>query len=150
MSEHDRTDERTTERIDFEPNPQERGRGLSAIIALLGLWMIAEAVLFDLVATQFWNDLIIGAVLVLLGGYNYSRRAKDKIGNVAAAVLAALLGLWLVASPFMFGAEGGLTEATNTLGFWNDVIVGLLVLIIGAYSAYAARARRRDARRVAS
>jgi hypothetical protein len=42
------------------------------------------------------------------------------------------------------------TETVNDAGFWNDVVVGLLALVIGAYSAYKARDQRRDARRTAT
>jgi len=124
---------------EYDPNPRERGKWISAIIAVLGLWMIAQAALVDLVATQFWNDVIVGLLLLAVGGYNYYRRSDEKLGNMAAAVLAALLGLWLVASPFMFGAQTFGSEAVNEIGFWNDIVVGLLALGLGAYSAYKIR-----------
>jgi len=149
MSERDVTDEVRDRDVDdaYDPNPEERGKWLSAAIVLLGLWMIVQALMFDLVASQFWNDVIVGALLMATGGYNYTRRANERFGNVAAATLAALLGLWLVASPFMFGADAGLTEATNDAGFWNDIVVGLLALGLGAYSAYEIRDRRSEVAR---
>ena len=131
---------------DYDPNPTERGKGLSAIVALLGLWMIVESILFDLVAAQFWNDLIVGVLLLAVGGYNYYRRADEDLGSVAAASVAAVLGLWLIAAPFLFGADVGFTEAANDLAFWNDIVVGLLALALGAYSAYAARDQRSEIR----
>ncbi|MFC4550537.1 MULTISPECIES: SPW repeat domain-containing protein [Halorussus] len=133
---------------DMDPNPYERGKWLSGIIALLGVWMLLEAFLFDIVASQFWNDVIVGALLLVVGGYNYSRRGSDKVGSVAAAAIAALAGLWLVAAPFMFGWDGGTTEAVNALAFWNDIVVGLLALAIGAFSAYAAHDQKQDAKRL--
>ena len=133
---------------DMDPNPYERGKWLSGIIALLGVWMLLEAFLFDIVASQFWNDVIVGALLLVVGGYNYSRRGSDEVGSVAAAAIAALAGLWLVAAPFMFGWGGGTTEAVNALAFWNDIVVGLLALAIGAFSAYAAHDQKEDAKRL--
>lgn len=133
---------------DVDPNPYERGKWLSAIIALLGAWMVLEAFLFDMVASQFWNDVIVGALLLGVGGYNYSRRGQDKVGSVGAAAIAALLGLWLIAAPFMFGWETGATEAVNPLTFWNDVVVGLIALAVGAFSAYAARDQKQKAERL--
>ena len=147
----DRTDEPDDYEYDgddYDPNPTERGKWISAIIALLGVWMILESVLFDIVATQFWNDIIVGALLLAVGGYNYYRRANEEIGSVAAAGVAALLGLWLIAAPFVLGADAGLTEATNDLAFWNDIVVGLIALGLGAYSAYEARDQREDVRTV--
>ncbi|WP_137287036.1 SPW repeat domain-containing protein [Halorussus salinisoli] len=135
-------------RSDVSPNPNERGKWLSAIIALLGLWMLAQAFLFDIVASQFWNDIVAGALLLAVGAYNYSRRGSDEVGSVGAAAIAALVGLWLVAAPFMFGADAGTTEAVNDLAFWNDIVVGLLALGVGAFSAYSARDQQREARQM--
>jgi len=148
MSQRTHDSDATADRTDdYDPNPNERGKWLSALIALLGLWMIVEALVFDLVATQFWNDLLVGALLLALGGYNFYRRADEHMGNVAVAALVALLGLWLIVTPFVFGESGGLTETTNDAAFWNDVIVGLIAAVLGAYSAYEARDRQRTARR---
>jgi len=143
----DRTDPDTEDVHD--PNPTEEGKWVSAIIALLGAWMIVQAILVDLVAAQFWNDVVVGALLVAVGAYNYSRRADERLGSLGAAALAALLGLWLVASPFMFGADAGTTEAVNEMGFWNDIVIGLIALALGAYSAYEIRDHRSDTGRPA-
>lgn len=143
----DRTPERgdhaSHDRTGGAYNPGERGKWLSALIALLGLWMVVESLWFDLVAAQVWNDLVVGALLLAVGGYNYARRSDERVGSVGAAGLAVLLGLWLVGSPMMFGADAGVTEAINDAAFWNDVVVGLLALALGAFSAYAARDQRR-------
>ena len=145
MSNRD-TEHETEHNVD--PNPYERGKWLSGIIALLGAWMILEAFLFDIVMSQFLNDIIVGALLLGAGGYNYFRRGKDKVGSVGAAAVAALLGLWLIAAPFMFGWDTGLTEAVNPLAFWNDIVVGLITLAIGAFSAYAAHDQKQEAQRL--
>lgn len=141
--EHREREERR-ERDEFDRNPSDRGKWISAAIALLGLWMVVEALLFDLVAAQVWNDVIVGVLLVAIGGYNYTRRADQQVGSMSAAVLAALLGLWLIGAPLLFGSDAGLTEAVNAAGFWNDVVVGVLALVLGAYSAYEIRDQRRE------
>lgn len=130
---------------EYDRNPNERGKWLSAIIGLLGTWMLVEAVWFNVVPGQFWNDIIVGALLLAVGGYNYYRRGNDEIGSVSAAALAALVGLWLLAAPFLFGTDAaGAAEATG-LAFWNDIIVGLIALGAGAYSAYAAHDQQQKA-----
>lgn len=123
---------------DVDAGPGERGKWISALVALAGLWLIVEPFLFEMTAANFWNDIVVGVSLVVLGAYNYRRRADRRLGSVSVGVFAALLGLWLVVAPFAFGTDGGATEATG-LTFWNDVVVGLLVLLLGAYSAYEAR-----------
>lgn len=143
-------DRSADERGEHGPNPGKRGKWLSALVALLGLWMIVQAFGVDLTASQFWNDILVGALLLVVGGYNYSRRSDERFANTAAALVAAVAGLWLIAAPFLLGTEAGLTETANDFGFWNDVVVGLLALGLGAYSAYRARDHRRDARRTAA
>ncbi|WP_224268490.1 SPW repeat protein [Haloprofundus salinisoli] len=138
-----------TETTDPDPNPNERGKWISALIALLGLWMLVESALFELAPGQLWNDVIVGVLLIAVGGYNYYRRGDEQLGNIAAASVAAVLGLWLVAAPFVLGVDAGATETANDLGFWNDIVVGLLALGLGAYSAYKARDRRQNVHRTA-
>lgn len=137
-STRDTTDDTTArgDATDVRRNPGERGKWISMLIALLGLWLLAEAFVLDLGDANFWNDVIIGAALVALGGYNYYRRSDERFGSVSVGAFVALLGLWLLAAPFVLTPEG--TAAMDAIPFWNDVIVGLLALVLGAYSAYEA------------
>lgn len=48
--------------------------------------------------------------------------------------LAALVGLWVVASPFVLDG----TAASGT-AMWSNVVAGAVVLILGAFSAYTIR-----------
>lgn len=139
-------DERAVDRDNYDGNPDESGKWVSALIGVLGAWMIVEAVVFDLILTQFWNDVLIGALLLVVGGYNYYRRSNEEVGSVAAAVIAALIGLWLIASPFILGTEEVGEIAFEDLTFWNDLVAGLIALVLGAYSAYEARRDRRHPR----
>ncbi|WP_226479295.1 SPW repeat protein [Natrinema amylolyticum] len=147
-SEHDgRGDEELTgrDRTPHEPNPDERGTWLAALVGLLGLALLVEAVVLDLAASQFWNDVFVGATLFLAGAYNYYSRSNREFGSLGVASLVALLGLWLVAAPFLLGTGSGATETASDVGFWTDIVVGLLAFGLGTYSAYAIRDRRRRA-----
>jgi len=108
--------------------------------------MIAHAYLFDMVIGQFWSDVIAGVVLLVVGGYNYTRRARQRLGDLGAAVLTALIGVWILSTPFMFGADGGLAETTNDVGFWTDIVVGLLAIVLGSLSVYRIRHGRQQSR----
>jgi len=138
---YDRQEQR--EDYDHEPemdtNPGERGKWISALVALLGLWLVVEAFVLNPIAGNFWSDIIVGVALIALGGYNFYRRANERLGSVGVGVFVALLGLWLVATPFILGSTEGTAAVEFDIEFWNDVLVGLLVFLLGAYSAYEAR-----------
>lgn len=131
----------------LERNPDRQGAGISALVALIGAWFVAapfvfEAiwpVQFEIAQAHFWSNLIVGLALVVLGGYNYYRRRGERLGSVGVAAFVALLGLWLIATPFVFGTEVGMDVAGGDLMGWNDTLLGLVVFILGAYSAYEAR-----------
>jgi peptidoglycan/LPS O-acetylase OafA/YrhL len=144
---NDMDTDRRDERADQGANPRERGKWISALIAVLGLWMIVQALGLELAASQFWNDILVGVLLIGVGGYNYSRRADERLANAAVALIAVAAGLWLIAAPFVLGADAGFTETTNEIGFYNDIVVGLLAAGLGAYSAYTAGDHQQDTRR---
>lgn len=118
-------------------NPKEDGKGISAAVALLGLWLLVEPVLFDVPVNALWNDVIVGLALIALGGYNYYRRSDERFGSTTVGIFVALLGLWLLVTPLVLNPTPGTGGAA--LAFWNDVVVGALVVIFGVYSATEAR-----------
>ncbi|WP_415383503.1 SPW repeat protein [Halosimplex sp. TS25] len=144
MSESDAYDQDEYREDDYDErevdtNPTESGKWISLLVALLGLWMLAQSFLLDPIAGNFWSDIIVGAALVVLGGYNYYRRANEQLGSVGVGAFVALLGLWLIATPFILGSTEGTAAVETDIEFWNDIIVGLLTFLLGAYSAYEAR-----------
>ncbi|OVE85552.1 SPW repeat domain-containing protein [Natronolimnobius baerhuensis] len=103
---------------------------LSALVALIGLYLVASPFLFEATDAAYWNDTLVGTAIFLLAGYNFYLLSKDRLANVSIASLAALLGLWALVSPAVI--EMGSNElATGT------AISGLLVAILSAYNAYA-------------
>ncbi|WP_049896697.1 hypothetical protein [Natrialba chahannaoensis] len=137
--------------IVHNPNPNRRGRWLSASIVVLGAVAIIQAAAFDIVAGQLWNALLVGTALIATGAYNYAKRADAAFGSVGVATLTAILGLWLVASPFVIGPDTGTVAAANDFSAAMTAAVGLFVFVIGSYSAATARLRRgkADARETA-
>lgn len=131
MSEGDATD--------VDTNPEEQGKLVSALVGLAGLWLLVQALVFELTVAGFWNDVIVGVALVAIGAYNVYRRADERLASSPAAALAALLGLWLVASPFVFAGELVLADVATGIGFWNDVAIGVVVFLLGLYSLLESR-----------
>ncbi|WP_123538558.1 SPW repeat protein [Halosimplex salinum] len=124
---------------EVDTNPTESGKWISIAVAVLGLWLLVQSFLFDPIAGNFWSDVIVGAALVVLGAYNYYRRANDRLGSVGVGAFVALLGLWLIATPFILGSTEAGAGIESDIEFWNDIVVGLLTFVLGAYSAYQAR-----------
>ena len=133
------TDESRTDRETIDTNPSESGKWVSGLVALLGLWLVLQVFLLEPIAGNFWSDVIIGVALIALGGYNYYRRANENLGSVAASAFVALLGLLLIVVPFVLGSTDPAGGVETDTEFWNDVIVGALTFLLGAYSAYEAR-----------
>ncbi|NHN60169.1 MULTISPECIES: SPW repeat protein [Halorussus] len=103
----------------------------SAAVALLGLWLVVVPTFFwEAVGADFWNDLIVGAAIVALAAYSYYESSDEDLGGGTwASALNALLGLWMVVAPFVWGVD--------ELLFWNDVAVGALVAVVAGYAAFA-------------
>lgn len=103
---------------------------LSGVSALLGAWVFVAAFLFTMPTNHFWNSVVVGAAIVVLGAYAYTNAADPTSGRRYATGLAALLGLWMIASPFVFALE------TGTALFWSDVVAGILVAVLSGYDTY--------------
>jgi hypothetical protein len=109
-------------------------KALNWIIALCGLWELGDIVLpfiigFGNVQAFVWNHIIVGMVLVLAGVW------AARTSNVGTARtldwIAAVAGLWLMIAPFLLGPPD------IAAGLWNDLIVGVIVLILGIWAALA-------------
>lgn len=57
----------------------------ASLNALLGLWVIAAAFIFQPGTTALWNDVIVGALVAIFGGYNAyeADRASGSAGQPA-------------------------------------------------------------------
>jgi hypothetical protein len=105
---------------------------LNWIIALLGLWEFADIAAifvpdFGKIQDFLWNHIIIGFLLILVGA------GAARTGNVRTAKtmnwMAAGSGVWLMISTFI------LRYPVIGSGFWNDLIVGVIVLILSVWAA---------------
>lgn len=103
---------------------------LSGLVALIGIWIAASPFVFESTETALWNNVLVGAAIFLLAGYNYYRMSNAHLASVGVASLVALLGLWALASPFVLGM------GSETL-LWSTAISGLVVAALSGYNAYA-------------
>jgi hypothetical protein len=109
-------------------------KALNWIIALCGLWEFGDIALpfvigFDDVRSFVWNHILVGLILMLAG----TRAALTGDVRTARTMdwVAAVTGVWLIIATFL------LRDLTITAGLWNDLIVGVIVVILGVWSALA-------------
>lgn len=132
-------------------------RMASSTNAGIGAWLILAPFLLGYAALgpALWNDVVCGLWLVVAG----LTRAGGTRKNEWLSWTNAGFGAWLVIAPFVLGyaarvgttAEGaaaadpGIVGSVNVTGaIWNDVVVGILVAILGVYSALQTRRAVRD------
>lgn len=103
----------------------------SGINVLLGIWLIIAAFTIAQSQEAYWNDLLVGIVVLILA---LTRLSRPTEGTKPASWVNAAIGVWLIAAPFILSYD-------YDQEMWNDVIVGALVLIFAAWSAVLPRAR---------
>lgn len=118
----------------------------SGINVVAGLWLIiAPFVLgYDEIQAALWNDILVGIIIAAFA----VARVAGPLMNPSLSWINALLGLWLIVAPFVL-AYGGQVEAFAVEGavgsaqtaMWNDIIVGVIILVLGAWSALSSRRR---------
>jgi len=96
---------------------------------VLGAWLVISPFILGYSGNSaaLWNDIIFGVVILLLAW----ARVANPGGVSALSWINAVIGLWLIAVPFVFGFS------TDPTALWNNIISGALVTILGAWSALA-------------
>jgi len=105
-------------------------KALSWLVAIVGVWeLVAAFVLgYSTTSAALWNAVIFGIALIILGIWAAvsSREETDKtLDWINLAV-----GIWLILAPFLLGYTA---VATAVL---NDVIVGLVVVVLAGWGVY--------------
>lgn len=113
-----------------------RARWASAGNVLAGLWLvIAPFVLnFESQNTAQWNHVIVGAVVLVLAAV----RAFDPDSRASISWINAVLGLWMIVSPFVLGYADVNDAQTNAL------VTGAIILVLAAFSAYETNEAHRE------
>jgi hypothetical protein len=103
----------------------------SGLNILAGLWLVLSpwALNYSIVEAAMWNSVIIGLAVAIMAMV----RVGAPLRYEGLSWLNFVLGIWLILAPFMLGF------AAIGAAMWNTVIVGLIVLILAAWSAVATR-----------
>lgn len=116
-----------------EPTESEGMKWLSGIASLVGLWIVASPFVFEAAEAAIWNNVVVGAAIFLIAGYNWYRIRTDHPTSIGAMTLVALLAVWTLIAPFAF-------EIGSEALLWSNVVAGVLG---GAFAGYVAYNRRR-------
>jgi hypothetical protein len=89
-------------------------------------------------ASGAWNSVAAGAVIFIIG----LTRVASLVGPLLARV-NVVLGLWTIASPWVFG------YSAEAPAMWNSIAVGIAVTLLALWSANATVSRNRQENRLA-
>jgi SPW repeat len=98
-----------------------------AINLVLGLWLAISPWILSYAheSTPAWNAHVVGVIIAVAALAALAAFQKwEEWVNVA-------LGAWLIASPFILGFSA------ISAALWNQLVVGLLVLVLAAWAAMA-------------
>lgn len=105
---------------------------LNWIIALFGLWEFGDIVAlftpgFGNIPAFVWNHIAVGMILMVVGVW----AARTSHVGTAKTMdwIAAAAGGWLVIASFVLG------DPITAAGLWNDIIVGVIVIVLGVWAA---------------
>jgi SPW repeat-containing protein len=102
------------------PTSGEQARTVAGLNVLAGIWLIiAPFVLGYGDGDPYWNDIVFGAIVAVLGA---SRGFVAPWARWISAI-NVLIGAWIFASAFWLDDTGRAA--------WNDVIVGAIVFVLG-------------------
>jgi hypothetical protein len=104
---------------------------LNWLVAVAGLWELLSpfALGYSALTVAMWNAVIVGAVLIVLGAW--AALYKEAKTDRTLDWINAVLGVWLVISPF------ALDYSATVMAMWNNIIVGIVVLALAGWAAFA-------------
>lgn len=107
-------------------------RWTSGANVLAGVWLVLApfALGYSDVAEARWNDVIIGVAVAVIALV----RVGAPVRYQEISWINFVLGIWLIAAPFVLGYDD------VTAALTNDIVVGAIVLALAAASAVSSGA----------
>lgn len=118
---------------DRSPLP-ERMAGLAAAI---GAWILWSGVVLTGTGSIVSTNALVGALIALFAAYAAGWPDGGRLPGIVAPVIVVLLGLWVVAAPFVLGVD-----VDRML--WSNVISGVLVALLAVGNIVGGRRSTRS------
>jgi hypothetical protein len=112
-----------------QPEHARQARLASGVGTLAGVYLLISAWIAARNAGNEWNSMLAGVVVATLAARRFGGRAESWTGW-----LDALIGAWLIVSPWVYGYD-------DSTWRWNSIVVGLVIVVCGVWSAVAGDAR---------
>lgn len=105
-------------------------RWQDSLAVLLGVWLFFSAWIlgFTEISAAFWNALIFGAILAVAA---FLALFNDQVWE---DWVDAVIGLWLMISPWVLGFAMLIGDGAQFAATWNTVIVGAVVFVLAIWS----------------
>jgi len=97
------------------------------VIALLGLWMLISHLILHYPGFHsglLWNTWMVGLAIILVSAGRFIAEIPEPSQDMAHAVL----GLWLLSSPWVLGFASHMTARNNS------IIVGFVVFVMSLWA----------------
>ena len=108
-------------------------RTASVLNVIAGIWLIISPFALGYANPGLrgaeWDTVVIGIVVAVLAWI----RAANPLHFVGLSWINFVLGIWLLISPFV------LRYSAQPTAMWNDVIMGIIVIVLSICSAAATR-----------
>jgi hypothetical protein len=101
-------------------------RWASSLNVLAGIWLIVSPYILGFSTSSLrLNDIYVG---IVIGALALIRAIVVTQSSRWLSWVNMVLGAWLIVSPFIL-------HFTYAIHIWNDIILGILVILFGAWSA---------------
>ncbi|HET9016890.1 MAG TPA: SPW repeat protein [Thermomicrobiaceae bacterium] len=101
----------------------------SGLTVIAGIWLIIAPFVLGYAPLRgsMWNAIVVGAIVAVLAAIRvWGPRATTWLSWIIIA-----LGAWMIASPWIYHNTG------SAAVFWDDIIVGAVIVVLGVWSAMA-------------
>lgn len=106
---------------------------------VLGLWLVAVPFVYDVATSAaMWNAVVMGLIIAAVAGFDFELLREGGPASRGGAWTNAVLGLWVLAAPFVVVTELGVTGGALA----NHVLVGLIVAAASVYVAVMGTSER--------
>jgi hypothetical protein len=108
------------------------------VVLLGGVWLIVARFVYEygrLRTDAVTNGVVLGVAITLVALIRLSSPAS----NPTLSLVAAVMGGWMFAAPWVFGYA---TFGPSSAAAWNDLIVGVVVVVFSLLSFFASLASR--------